>query len=49
MKHDVALSIDPPQEETTLEVELTGLQEKYYRAIYEQVLQYHSTSPENNC
>lgn len=42
MKRDVEQSIDPPQGETILEVELTGIQEKYYKAIYEQVLRYHS-------
>ncbi|ELR12316.1 chromodomain helicase DNA binding protein family [Acanthamoeba castellanii str. Neff] len=36
MKRDVEQSIDPTQGETILEVELTGIQEKYYKAIYEQ-------------
>jgi hypothetical protein len=34
MKADVEKSV-PPKEETIVEVELTGLQKKYYRAIYE--------------
>lgn len=34
VKEDVETSI-PPKEETIIDVELTTLQKKYYRAIYE--------------
>ena len=39
LKEDVEKSV-PPKEETLIEVELTTLQKKYYRALYERNVQF---------
>jgi len=39
LKEDVEKSV-PPKEETLIEVELTSLQKRYYRALYEKNVQY---------
>lgn len=39
LKEDVEKSV-PPKEETIIEVELTSLQKRYYRALYEKNVQY---------